>query len=440
MVESLLKFITAENLFTHEDKLLLAVSGGIDSMVMAQLFLNAGISFSIAHVNYNLRGADSVADMKFVKSWAVKHEINFHFKEVQSTEYESSESIQMLARKIRYDFFQKLINENGYNKIATAHHLDDSFETVLLNLVKGTGPMGLKGIPIRNENVFRPLMFATRDEIQKYASDYNIKWREDISNSKTDYQRNLIRREVTDILKKINPSLPNTFRDTLLRLEGAALIVTEKKAEIINRFLTIKADRSYFETTWLVENNKDLLLLSEILSEYGFNFKQCKDVFRCILDKQVGKIFTSDKAKLNVDREKLIIDDLKGSSFEPIEINKDQTDVKLKKSALHFEVLDDLLRLDPDPEIAFIDYELIKWPITIRPWSEGDHFIPLGMKGKKMISDFMIDSKIPLSLKSEVLIMESDDRIVWVIGHRISDLYKITPQTKKVLKISVRHA
>ncbi|MFT6867054.1 MAG: tRNA(Ile)-lysidine synthase [Cyclobacteriaceae bacterium] len=440
MVESLLKFITAENLFTHEDKILLAVSGGIDSMVMSQLFLNAGITFSIAHVNYNLRGADSINDKKFVTHWAEQHEIGIHIREVQAVEYESPESIQMKARTIRYEFFEALMSEHGFTKLATAHHLDDSFETVLLNLVKGTGPQGLKGIPIKNGNIIRPMMFATREEIIEYAATYEIKWREDISNSKTEYQRNLIRKEVTDVLKRINPSLSDTFRDTSMRLDAAAQIILNQKVQLLKEHLKEVGSTKELSTRWIQEDKPSLLLLSEIMNEYGFNFKQSKDLFKCIIDSQVGKIFHSNDFRINVDRNKLIILIAKKTSFEEIELSENEQNISIGEANLNFDFLDSVPDIDHNHDVALLDYDLIKWPLKIREWNEGDYFIPLGMKGKKRISDFLIDSKIPLMLKSKVLILESNADIVWVIGKRISDLYKITTETKRVLKISIHHA
>ena len=439
MVESLLKFVTAENLFSHEDKLLLAVSGGIDSMVMSQLFLNAGIAFSIAHVNYNLRGAQSTGDRDFVVAWAKENGVEIHVREVEQAEYESKDSIQMKAREIRYDFFGQLCEEHGYTKLATAHHIDDSFETVLLNLVKGTGPKGMRGIPFRNGYIIRPMMFAYRQQILGYAEAYGIKWREDPSNSKTEYQRNIVRHKVTDVLKEINPSLQDTFKDTLVRMNGAAELLEATKNSILEEHLKVDEFALSLKTTWIVSGDQSLLLLSEIMSDYGLNFRQSRDMMRCILEKESGKMFETPNYTLNVDRDSVVIAERKFLSSNSILINVDDNNVQVGSRAIRLEVLDEPI-FGMVPDMAYLDMDKVNWPLEVRPWKEGDKFVPIGMKGKKMVSDFMIDTKIPVSLKRDVLVLTSGGEIAWVMGHRISEKFKISNSTKRTLKISLGHA
>ncbi|WP_258104767.1 tRNA lysidine(34) synthetase TilS [Marinoscillum sp. MHG1-6] len=436
MVESLLKFITKENLFSQEDELLLAVSGGIDSMVMAQLFLNAGIPFSIAHVNYNLRGDDSVRDRDFVVDWAKAHDVMVYVKEVDADAYDTNESIQMVARKIRYEFFESLMADHGYTRLATAHHLNDSIETVLLNLIKGTGPKGFRGIPVKNGYIIRPLMFANRDQIKKYAEQYNVEWREDSSNSKVDYQRNHIRHNVSPVLKEINPSILETFQDTLVRMEGAIELLESTAMDI--RASHMKMDNGYEElgTNWVSNDKKSLLILSEILSDYQMNFRQIQDLYSCVLDGQSGKMFSSQTHSLNVDREKLIIKPL-ASELSDVEVlvYEGESIVRFANAVLQFRNVEMVEKLDQGSGVALLDANKIEWPLKLRNWKKGDKFVPLGMKGKKMVSDYMIDSKIPVSLKKDVLVVESNGAIVWLVGHRIDDRFKVGEATKSVLKI-----
>ncbi|MEO9474683.1 MAG: tRNA lysidine(34) synthetase TilS [Cyclobacteriaceae bacterium] len=439
MVESLLKFVTEENLFSHEDKLLLAVSGGIDSMVMSQLFLNAGIAFSIAHVNYNLRGSQSTGDRDFVVAWAKENEIEIHVREVEKVEYESKDSIQMKAREIRYDFFDQLCEEYGYTKLATAHHIDDSFETVLLNLVKGTGPRGMRGIPVTNGYIIRPMMFAYRQQILDYAKAYGIKWREDPSNSKTEYQRNIVRHKVTDVLKEINPSLQDTFKDTLVRMNGAAQLLEATKKSILEGHLQVGKSSLSLKTSWVSSGDQNLLLLSEIMGDYGLNFRQSRDMMRCILEKEVGKLFETQRFTLNVDRDAVVIVERKSLQNESILIAEADCKAQIGDTTIHLEALNKPV-YGLEPHIAYLDSDKIVWPLEVRQWREGDRFVPIGMKGKKMVSDFMIDTKIPVSLKGDVLVLISGGEIAWVMGHRISEEFKISNKTTHTLKISLGHA
>ncbi len=439
MVESLLKFVTSQSLFSHDDKLLLAVSGGVDSMVMAQLFANAGIEFSIAHVNYNLRGRHSIGDKDFVKNWADCNHVPVYVREVQEDEYEISGSIQVRAREIRYTFFQSLMSERGYTKVATAHHLNDAFETIMLNLVRGSGPRGLKGIPIKRDEIIRPMMFASREDIMNYAKTYNIKWREDASNSKIDYHRNFIRKEIAPRLKELNPSLENTFKDTLLRLEATSELVVARKQEILNQYVKEGQGVKVIVTDWVQDDKISLLILSEILSDYGLNFKVCKDVHACVLSNKVGKMFYGADVEINVDRDSLIV---KASENERVamRIGVEQEEINLCGQSLSLERLTEHWEISVDLSKALLNYESLQWPLTLRTWEKGDRFTPFGMKGSKLVSDFLIDNKVPVSLKSKVLVLISGGEICWVMGYRISDKFKVTKQTNSVLKMTISHA
>ncbi|MFY0600765.1 MAG: tRNA lysidine(34) synthetase TilS [Cyclobacteriaceae bacterium] len=440
MIKALLKFVDSEKLFSNLDHVLLAVSGGVDSMAMAHLFLDAGLTFSIAHVNYNLRGKDSVADRDFVVNWAKTNNINVHVREVEESEYSSGGSIQMIARNIRYAFFNDLVIEKGYIKVATAHHLNDSLETLLLNLTKGTGAQGIKGIPVKNGIIIRPMMFASQIEILDYVKSNSIEWREDVSNSKVKYQRNLIRHKVIPALKEVNPSLEETFKDTLTRLRGVSEVVLSSKNSIIENHLSEEKGLFILDTSWVEETNESLSILSEILSDYGLSFVTSKDVFANTLHGKSGSIFHSFSHSFNVDRGRIIIAEEEKKSEEVTVISEGMNRSNHSKSTLLFEKLDGDVQIDRSPNCAYLDYDTIKWPIKIRGWRKGDKFTPLGMKGEKMVSDFMIDNKIPVTLKRRVLILETGGQIAWLVGLRIGERFKITTKTKKTLKISVSDA
>jgi tRNA(Ile)-lysidine synthase len=440
MLESLLKFVRSENLFSEADELLLAVSGGIDSMVLATLLHEAQIPFAIAHVNYNLRGEQSVGDRDFVEGWANHNRVPIHIREVEAHEYRASESIQMIARDIRYSFFRDTMEQYGYTKLATAHHLDDSLETVLLNLTKGTGPRGLGGVPLINGSVVRPMMFASRSQIADYASKHGVKWREDPTNAKTDYQRNIIRNEINPILLEINPALQDTFRDTLERMNGMVHLLDSMKQAILGENLKLENGYLRLHTAdWLEQNKYGLLLLSEIVSDYGINYRTASEIYGCLLGEKVGKVFESTSHRLNVDRGGILISEVDNKELKPVYIKESQTSALIGSCQLHFDVSLGS-HFEINSKLAFLDYDSITWPLELRPWRQGDRFVPLGMKGKKMVSDFMIDIKIPVSLKKDVLILLNGGEIVWVVGYRISDKFKVSKGTKRTLKISTDNA
>lgn len=436
MYQGFLTYINEKQLLNPTDLVLLAVSGGVDSMVMSTLFTQTNYSFGVAHVNYQLRGVDSDDDARLVERWCHDRGVPFHKRMVNSEVYDSSESIQMVARKERYAFFNELMQEFGYTKVATAHNANDALETVLLNLTKGTGIKGLTGIAPVKEGRIRPLLFATKAEVYDYARSQGISWREDRSNKKNDYQRNLIRNEVVPLLYKINPNLEHTFLDTLQRLQGSEEIVSEKVASI--KAFTEEGFEK-LDLNWFQNTNKDLVLLSEALRAYGFSFVEIKSLARAIDNGHSGKLFHSPSHQVNLDRNALWIkkttDSDDSATFCEI---KHEGQKRFAKKVFNLERLSGEAFPGKNPEnVAYLDRERIVFPLLVRRWREGDAFYPLGMRGKKKVSDFMIDSKIPVTLKQEVLILESEGKIVWVVGYRLDDRFKVTPRTVQLLKIEV---
>lgn len=446
MLHAFLTYINEQKLFEPSEKVLLTVSGGKDSVAMLDLFCGAKLSFAVAHCNFQLRGKDSDDDQIFVENLCKENNVVFHTKTFDTKAYAKKNkiSIEMAARTLRYEWFESLRQELNFDYIATAHHLNDSIETVLLNLTKGTGISGLKGISAKKEHIIRPMLFASRQEIDAYVADKSLSWREDSSNASNDYQRNLIRNQVVPLLKKINPNLDETF------------------ARNLERFQSLEADfrknLSHFRTTVMREENGVFFLkiatikywqsanyyLEELLKEFGFNYFQSKEIFNS-LDGLSGKVFHAENFTLLKDREELVISTPYPSeksislSINLEEINKRQPfdflDKKLKIMALNIEEIDS--KFERNNAILFADFDKITFPITLRQWQEGDWFIPLGMKGKKKVSDFLIDKKVSLNLKKSTFLLTSQASVVWVVGQRADDRFKLTDSTKKILKIEI---
>ena len=434
MVDRFREFIMQNDLCRETDRILVAVSGGVDSTVMLDLFIKNGFSTGLAHCNFGLRNDESDSDEQFVKSLAEERNVPF-FIEYFETERMASErriSIQMAARELRYDWFEEIRDAEGYNYISIGHNFNDSVETMVFNLIKGTGLKGLTGISAKTGNVIRPLLFASREEIEAYASENGLEYRTDSSNSSLKYHRNYIRHKVLPEFKQINPGFDITIKSTLDRLAG------------IQQFVTawLESDKS----SYLQEDGKDIYLkkeffskigepaiLYEIIGTYGFNYDQCESIYEGI-NHAIGNVFYSEEFILNIDRDHLIISP-KEHTEECYEISEKDKLLITDRFNLTFQILETEPVLVPDGHIAYLDMDKLDYPLVLRNWKKGDWFIPLGMKGKKKLSDFMIDKKIPLNLKKRILVLLSKGSIVWVAGQRIDDRFKISSKTKRILKI-----
>lgn len=438
MVEQLLNHIQRHDLCKTTDKILLAVSGGMDSMVMFHLFREAGFTIGVAHCNFQLRGADSEADEALVKITCREHAVPFHARRFDTMEYAQARglSTQMAARELRYNYFNELAAELGYNAVATAHHLNDSLETVLLNFAKGTGIDGLTGVPVKNEKVIRPMLFATREAISVYAEVHQLKWRQDKSNASEDYQRNFIRHRVIPELNVINPNMAETFRATQERLQGTAHMLNFFIDEFAKRAITFSADTAKIDIHKLKELPSPSVVLWELLKEKGFNYSQCKEI---VNDHQPGKKFLSHTHKLSVDRHFLFLQ--RKDDRSPLSLNIDSftPNVHTPLGSLHFNlVARPKFQLRKDAGCAQLDRQKIKYPLLWRRWKEGDSFVPFGMNHSRKLSDFLIDIKIPLPEKENITVIESAGTIVWVVGYRIHEHFKVTPETQEILTVDFR--
>jgi tRNA(Ile)-lysidine synthase len=436
MLEQFLHHIEQNKLCKRSDKILLTVSGGLDSMVMLHLFKQAGFNVGVAHCNFQLRGEESNGDEALVNMACVEAGVPFHCKHFDTKAYALSKGIstQMAARELRYAFFNELLNENDYQYIATAHHQNDNIETVLLNLVRGTGMDGIVGIPVKHLNIIRPLLFATRENILEYATFNRLEWREDSSNASDKYHRNLVRNKVIPLLKNINPGLEQSFGNSLERFKGsvgmAQLFLQDFKKENVSE----TDNRICINKTKLDTQISPAVVLWELIKDKGFNFDQCREVFET--DHQVGKVFCSQTFQLTVDRDSYIISALHTKRDDDVIVEADNAVVKRANQQLTFEVIDSsTFSIIKDRTVGQFNLNSIQFPLTWRRWQAGDRFTPLGMQFQKKLSDFFIDLKVSLPDKEEISVLESAGEILWVVGYRISDKFKVTEHTSRVLRV-----
>ncbi|MBW6459249.1 MAG: tRNA lysidine(34) synthetase TilS [Bacteroidales bacterium] len=444
MLNEFIDYINRENLLRHDNWILMAVSGGLDSVVMTDLFHHAGYSFGIAHVNFALRGKESERDEQFVRNLADKYKSPSYFIRFDTKQYarKNKLSVQMAARQLRYDWFRQVVSEVGYDFIATAHHLDDQIETFLINLARGTGIAGLHGILPKHGVIIRPLLFASRSQLENYAQENNLDFVEDSSNASLKYSRNRIRHKVIPELEKINPSFRTEFARTIQNIRDAETVY-RSVIDIEKKRLLIPHESGYQIPLVLLKQMKPLRTwLFELLSPFDFNVAVVNDVLNT-LDDPPGKLFYSATHRVVKDRECLLIDPLPVSNAQhnlptgcfPIFQSDLRIDFPVK---LVLKVHDASgFVISSRSQTACLDLDKLKFPLSLRKWKKGDYFIPLGMSGRKKISDFFTDQKYSIPEKEKSWLLCSGPDIVWIIGHRIDDRYKITGETERVLEIDL---
>jgi tRNA(Ile)-lysidine synthase len=442
MLEAFLTNINSENLFEKDQKILLAVSGGIDSMVMCELFSKAKFNFAVAHCNFGLRGEESDADEIFVKKLCVKYKVPFYNTTFQTELYatENNISIQMAARILRYSWFETIIHKHNFDYLATAHHQNDSVETVLLNLAKGTGIAGLHGIKAKRNNIIRPLLFANKDEIFEYVVDNQLIWREDSSNESIKYQRNYIRQEIVPKFKEINQNFEEAIGRTIQKLSAIEDYFNHEYQIFKKEHLIDKEGVYYISIENILTKSHLKAFYFELLGELNFGFTQTQEIFGA-LKAEAGKTFISATHILVKDRKDLVVTTKNVLvDFGTLDIDLetiDKLELALGTTKLLFTTKEITTEnpLKTNKNTASIDFETLKSPLKIRKWKEGDWFCPLGMNKKKNISDFLNAEKVPLNIKKEVLVITSNGSIVWVVGYRIDNRFKMTDKTTKMLFI-----
>jgi len=435
MLQAFVTNLKKEQLVTPGDRVLLAVSGGIDSAVMCGLFHKAGISFSIAHCNFQLRGKESKADETFVKKLAAKYNVTFHSIRFHTSAFAKKNklSIQVAARNLRYDWFEQLREAFGYASVATAHHSDDSVETFLINLVRGTGIAGMHGILPRQGNIIRPLLFCNKEAIGDFAEKNKIKFRSDSSNDSEQYLRNRIRKSLLPALKKLNPSIDTTILKNIEHLSGVEQIFRKEILRTKKEILRVKNSTVYISIKGLNELDPLPAYLFELLKPYGFNTASIEEIIHS-LGSIPGKQFTSATHRLIRDRKDLIIQSKENLADEntSFSIKKNQRSAEAGNIRLAFSQLPAGTNFSRSVMSASLDLDTLSFPLTIRKWREGDAFQPIGMKGKKKLSDFFIDRKLSIAEKEDTWLLVSGGEIAWVIGQRIDERFKVTGSTKKI--------
>ena len=432
-------YIKDNSLATSGDRIILAVSGGKDSMVMAHLFISAGFEVAIAHCNFKLRGKDSDLDEELVRNFSLENKVPFFSESFRTSGYalESGISIQMAARDLRYDWFEKLRISENYDYVAVAHNLNDNIETFLINLTRGTGIAGLTGMNPRNNRLIRPLLFATRGEIEAYQAENRIQYREDRTNAETKYIRNKIRHTILPLFREINPSFDNTILETAGRFRDIGDLV----ARYISDLSKMVTDQSQNYKTRII-NIKKLqgfspsgTVLFELFREYGIGSGQVKDLEKLIKAKSGAVLYTRSHRLLK-NRNQILITAPESDTnrFYVSESVGELTDVPVIASAEIREVGPGFI-IPSDPGTACLDFDSISFPVLIRKWEAGDSFYPLGMTHRKKISDYLIDRKFSIQDKEECYILESGGKIAWVIGERIDNRFRFTKTTRKVLII-----
>jgi tRNA(Ile)-lysidine synthase len=435
MLDKLERYNKEHGLYGFEARILLTVSGGVDSVVMAHLFSETGLECAIAHCNFQLRGVDSDADEEFVRSLAANLEMAVYVKRfnVEQEMAEKGISVQMACRELRYGWFETLAEQHAFDAIATAHNLNDSVETCLLNLARGTGIRGLTGIPPKNGRVIRPLLFATRKEIESHARKHRLAFREDASNRETKYQRNKIRHDVIPAMIQINPSFIDTMSGNMNRFSEISDIVGKAVDRVRDEIFEKAAEGIRIR----VDRLKDLYPLRswlyELFSPFQFTRSQCEGIEH-ILHADPGKRSISPSHQLYKDRDLLILVESRTESFDRYYLDSPEKPSSLPFS-MDVEVVDraSLGEIPGDRNTACLDLDQIQFPLTIRHWLHGDYFFPLGMEQNKKLSDFFVDEKVPVPHKDQVWILATGRKIVWIMGYRIDHRFRITDQTRRVL-------
>jgi len=419
LVKKVKEFIEKEDLFSKQDKILVALSGGADSVALTRILITLGYHCEAAHCNFELRGEESDRDEDFVRNFCRSLNIKCHSIHFETRRYaaQQSISIEMAARELRYNWFTKICEESDCQVVAVAHHKDDSVETMLLNLIRGTGINGLLGIRPKNGNVVRPLLCASRQEVVEYLHRMNQTYVTDSTNLEDEYTRNKIRLNLLPLMEEINPSVKDGLVKTASYLNDISKVYQQAIKESIDRiFITPEKEISIEK---LMNEPAPQALLFEVLSPLGFNSTQVEEVYGS-LNGQPGKRFISSQWQVVKDRDLLLIEKVKTANDKPQIIFEE---VLLTKEFV----------IPKDKNTACFDANKFKGVISIRKWEKGDYFIPFGMKGKKLVSDFMTDSKFSLLKKEQQWVLSCNDQIAWLIGERTDNRFRIDDSTQKVI-------
>jgi len=436
LVNQVTEFIDHEALLLPAHKVLVAVSAGVDSVVLVHILNAIGYRIGIAHANFQLRAEESNLDEILVKNLAKQLNVPFHTRKFNTGVYlkKHQVSTQMAARDLRYHWFEELREKHDYHAVATGHHLNDLLETILLNFTRGTGITGLHGILPKRGAIVRPLLAVTKQQILDYARAHQLEWREDRSNLQDYYQRNLIRNKVVPLLKKINPNFEHTTLNTVEILRSVEQQYLRSLDQLRQELMIY--DQQHIKIFKSALKGMEPALLSDLLVEFGFNLEQCRSLLQQALGSS-GKVFRSGSHVLNVDRDEIIISPINYLKKDSVEIHYNIPGT-IQVNGQQWCLTDysvDGYDINTASHVGAFDLDKLIFPLTLRQWQPGDQFFPLGMNQRKKVSDFLIDSKVPLNYKSSIQVLLSGEEVIWVVGYRIDERYKITEKTKTVLEI-----
>jgi tRNA(Ile)-lysidine synthase len=460
-------FIKQNNLFNSEDRLLLAVSGGVDSVVLCELCKLAGYEFAIAHCNFRLRDKESERDKEFVRELAKKYGVEFFLKEFDTEKYaeENKLSIQEAARELRYSWFHELIGHRQYAMgkeklpavdndcqmpiakcLLTAHHADDNIETLLMNFCRGTGLNGLTGIPVRTDaKVSRPLLSFWKDELIEFAKQNQLEFVNDSSNQSSKYARNLFRNEIIPLIGKAYPQVKENLLDNIQRFKEINQLYQFSISELKKKLFKKKNNEIHVSIRQLM-GYKNRAIIFEIISDFGFTDKHIDEVIK-LAESENGKYIQSPVTSNRIIKFNhwFIVSTEQSSDAETIVIEEGSRNIQYLPTGqagsifnLQFSTVESKsFKIETSNSIACLDADLINFPLILRKWKQGDYFYPLGMKKKKKVARFLIDQKLSKTEKEKAWVLEMNKKIIWVIGMRIDDRFKITGKTKRILTINL---
>jgi len=437
------EFVKQNDLFQPKDKLLLAVSGGVDSVVLCELCKQAGYDFSIAHCNFRLRDKESERDKEFVERLAKKYGVEFFLKEFDTEKYaqDNKLSIQEAARMLRYEWFHELLSTKDYqlSTLLTAHHADDNIETLLMNFFRGTGLTGLTGIPMTTSSrICRPLLSFWKEELVEFAEQNKLEFVEDSSNRSSKYARNLFRNEIIPLISKAYPQAKENLLDNINRFKEIRELYDHSAGEIKKKLLKEKGNEIHIPIRQLMAF-RNRALIFDIISEFGFTEKHIDEVMK-LAESENGKYIQlpGSSARIIKFNRWFIISNDQPSASGTIVIENGAKNVQCSIFNIQFSIVESSdFKLQTSNSIACLDADLLKFPLILRKWKQGDYFYPLGMKKKKKLARFFIDQKLSRTEKEKIWVLEMDKKILWVVGMRIDERFKITNKTKKILQLSL---
>ncbi|MCD2421624.1 tRNA lysidine(34) synthetase TilS [Niabella pedocola] len=435
LLNRFIRHIYEQHLFAKNDRLLLAVSGGVDSVVLGQLCKQAGFDFGVAHCNFQLRGADSDADEQFVKTLAGNWNVPFYSIRFNTRAFaeENKLSTQEAARLLRYEWFGEIRKREVFDYVLTAHHVNDNIETVMMSFFRGTGINGLTGIKEKNGAVVRPLLFARRTELEQFLNEQSLSFVQDASNLKDDYTRNFIRNRLLPQVATIYPEVEQNLAGNIHRFQEVHALYQQSVAQYRKKLVTEKGNELHIPVLLLLKTVAPATVLFEIVKDYGFSAGQLPEVF-ALTGSDPGKFITSATHRVIRDRKHLIIAPLAVSAGSRILIEA-PGDHFFEEGRLKILQQQKAGAIPEGANTAWIDARLLVFPLTLRPWKTGDYFYPLGMTKKKKVARFLIDLKLTTTQKEKVWVLEMGQKIVWVVGLRIDNRFRVTDRTGEIIEI-----